>query len=251
MTPFIVRTVCSTAIAVSVLACSSTDGAGEGEGEAPVSCEAAEVSCRDEAFVSLQMNLTETAADAFTNTAAGTGFMTDVDATAGGFGGTGPWVYGKFNDDGLKAVLISDDASFDSLDWDIAFRRFVVRLNSGTGGPSCVAASRTAASTSFDSLADVPEEVEWNQEQFMSGTCETIADGSGLEGSPAVVLQNWWNYDNACVATTGNVYLIQLADGRVAKLVIDEYYATNQATCNAAGGPGTGGGNFSLRWQFL
>jgi hypothetical protein len=237
-------------VAWSACSTSGSEGEGEGEGES-AACTAVEVPCRDEAFVSLQMNLTDTAEDAFTNTAAGPAFSTDIVATAGGFGGSGPWVYGKFNDDGLTAALVADDASFGSLDWDIAFRRFVVRLNSGSGGPSCVAGSRTAPGTSFDELSTIPTEVEWNQEQFISGTCELIPDGSGLEGAPAVVLQNWWNYDEGCVATTGNVYLLQLADGRVLKMIIDEYYLSGQQQCNTNGTTGMGGGNFTLRWQWL
>jgi hypothetical protein len=244
---------------LALAACSPSTGAegegeGEGEGEAvDGTCTApTDVTCRDEAFVALSMNLTDTAgAGKITNTPSGAGFTTEVDATAGGFNATGPWVYGKFAADGLTQVDLLDDASFESMDWDIAFRRFVVRLNSGNGGPSCVQASRTAADTNYDDVTTAPDNLSFNAEQFMDDACDVIADGSGLPDTPGVVLQNWWNYDNGCVGTTGNVYVVRTADGAQYKLVLDQYYENNQAQCNSGAGTGTGGGNLVMRWQRL
>jgi hypothetical protein len=65
------------------------------------------------------------------------------------------------------------------------------------------------------------------------------------------VLQNWWQYPGTCVATTGNVYVLALADGRHVKLVVDQYYASGQQTCNDTGSGGTGGGAIEARFAFV
>jgi hypothetical protein len=232
------------------------EGEGEGEGEGPAGgcSEPVEVPCRDQAFVALSMNLTTAAPGVVANTAAADGsFTVEVDARAGGFGGDQGFVYARFTDEGLVKVDLLDDASFDSMDWDIAFRRFVIRVNSGNAGPSCVTAARTGPTTDFSALAAVPPGLTFNAESFMSDatSCELVPDGSGL-GSPGVVLQNWWEYPG-CVATTGNVYVLSLADGRFVKLVVDQYYGGDgaQATCNDSGTSAGESGRIRLRYAFL
>jgi hypothetical protein len=236
----------------------ATDGGAEGEGEgelpAAVCTDPVEVPCRDQAFVALGMNLSDAAPGEIASTDEGDGvFTVDVDARAGGFNGDGGFVYGRFTDTGLQKVELLDDASFDSMDWDIAFRRFVIRVNSGTSGPSCVTAARTGPATEFDTLDDVPANLTFNAEAFMSDpeTCELVADGSGL-GSPGVVLQNWWVYPG-CVATTGNVYVLSLADGRHVKLVVTQYYGGDgaQQTCNVDNTSAGESGRVQLRYAFL
>lgn len=224
---------------------------GEGEGEA-LTCEPRAIDCEDKVFTALTMNLDEAAPGLIENTATDDGFAVSVDATAGGFGGDGAWVYGKFTDDGLQKVELLDIDSLGSMDWDIAFRRFVIRLNSGYAGPSCVTAARTAVDTDYATLDSVPEGLTFADEQFMTDpdSCVLIPDGSGLE-SPGVVLQNWWEYPGTCVAITGNVYVVQLANGRHVKLAVDQYYASGQDTCNDTGNGGTGAGAIEARFAFL
>jgi hypothetical protein len=231
-----------------------SEGEGEGENLGPTCSEPRAIDCEDEVFVALDMDLDGQAPGLIDSAAAADAFEVDVDATAGGFNGTEGWVYGRFTDDGLQKVEIADIDSLGSMDWDIAFRRFVIRVNSGFGGPSCVTAARTAADTDFDGLDDVPADLRFNEEKFMSDpeTCTLVADGSGL-GSPGVVLQNWWTYPAGCVATTGNVYILSLADGRRLKMVVDQYYAGDgaQATCNETGSAAGESARIKLRYAFF
>ena len=159
------------------------------------------------------------------NTADGTGWMSHVDATAGGFMPTQGFVYAKFTDTGLQRVDIGDEAAFMSMDWDVAFRRFIIRLNSGVSGPSCVTGARTAAATDFATLTSVPASLTYRTEEYYSAApgCMLVPDGSGL-GSPGTALQSFWEYPG-CVKMTGNVYVLQLANGRHVKLTVDDYYA--------------------------
>jgi hypothetical protein len=242
--------------AVSV-ACADSDageGEGEGEGETATCTEPTPVPCEDDVIVDLNMNLNVAAPGEISSVDVGDGvFEVDVDARAGGSNGPDGWVYGAFGDDGMLKVNITDLDSLGSLDWDIGFRRFIIRLNSGYGGPSCVTAARTAADTFFSAVDAVPEGLRFNAEEFMSDpeSCTVIADGSGL-GTPSVVLQNWWEYPG-CVATTGNVYILALKDGRHVKLEITQYYegpdAQDQCNFNftAAGEPA----RIRLRYAFL
>jgi len=249
--------VASVALAPSciVLDGEPAEGEGEGEGELGPTCtEPVAVPCEDEVFIALAMDLNGQAPGLIDSLDAGGGlFEVDVDSRAGGFGGTQGWVYGAFTDEGLLKVEISDGESLGSMDWDIAFRRFVVRVNSGFGGPSCVTAARTAADTSFDDLAAVPEGLRFNAEQFMSDEvdCTLVPDGSGL-GSPGVVLQNWWEYPG-CVKTTGNVYVLSLKDGRRLKLEITQYYGGDgaQDRCNDFSETSGESGRIRLRYAFL
>lgn len=227
---------------------------GEGEGEAAPTCtEPAAVDCEDDVFVALNMDLNGQAEGAIESTPTDDGFDVKVDATAGGFNGTEGWVYGKFTEAGLQKVELADIDSLGSMDWDIAFRRFVIRVNSGYGGPSCVSAARTAADTRFEDVTTVPDGLNFNVEEFMSDpdTCTLVADGSGL-GSPGVVLQNWWTYPG-CVATTGNIYVLSLADGSAVKLEVTQYYAGEgaQQSCNDTGAPAGESGRIELRYGFL
>ena len=215
--------------------------------------EATEVPCRDDSLVDLSMNAEDVAPGLIDNEALADGFHTSIDATAGGaFNGQDGYVYGKFTNAGLVKVEITDDASFESMDWDVSFRRFVIRLNSGTGGPSCVTAARTAVDTDFATSEFDTSLLEFNAEQYMSeGTCDLIPDGSGLQ-SAGVVLQGFWRYPG-CVQMTGNVYLVSLADGRLVKLLVTHFYhdAAQQECQETDTTDSDGSGNIQLDWAFL
>jgi hypothetical protein len=169
-----------------------------------------------------------------TNTPDGAGFATEIDATGGAGSGITPkesYVYAKFTDTGLMTVPVSDEAAFNSMDWDIAFRRFIIRLNSGVSGPSCVDAARTAPSTDYGTLATVPANLDYRTEAYYTAGCTIVPDGSGL-GSPGTALQSFWMYPG-CLQMTGNVFVIRLADGRDVKLVVTHYYEQMaQDDCN-------------------
>jgi hypothetical protein len=179
-------------------------------------------------------------------------FTTLVDATGGGFEPTESYLYARFTPTGLVKVDIGDEAAFDSTEWDIAFRRFVVRINSGVAGPSCVLAGRTAPGTTFESLTAVPEGLAYRTEEYFTASCDLVPDGSGL-GSPGTALASFWTYEG-CVEMTGNVYVVQLRNGAHVKLQILSYYEpAAQETCNTTHmvPMPNGAGNVRIRWAFL
>lgn len=239
----------------TVLACPTTEEPPPPPG--PVCEEPTEPPCRDETLASIDVNPTEVGAGAIENTATDYGFDTFVDATAGGFGGDGAYVYGRFTEDGLVKADITDDDSFGSMDWDIGLRRFVIRLNGGDGGPSCVSAANLGVSTPFEDVDSVPDGADFQMDDFMNSSCELIPDGSGLPTAPGVTLQNYWDYTNEnCLGMTGNVYVLELASARHVKLMVTQYYdppEAQQACENGEFGDfnGAESGDVHFRWAFL
>jgi hypothetical protein len=242
-------------LAIATIACAPLDPGEEDRrrGEPALRCaEPDEVPCEDAAYQTLELKSAIAAGDIAT-TVDGDQFVTHVDATAGGFPATDSYVYARFTTEGLEKVDISDEESLESMEWDIAFRRFIIRVNSGVSGPSCVSVARTAAATRFDEVRAVPAGLSFHVEEFFTDSCDLIVDGSGL-GSPGVVLQNFWTYPG-CVAMTGNVYVVEPRDGAAIKLEVLSYYAPEvQETCDVQGevpaGP-TGAGNITMRWAFI
>jgi hypothetical protein len=141
------------------------------------------------------------------------------------------------------------------MDWDIAFRRYIMRINSADSGPSCVTAARTVpGSTTYEALAAVPDGLKYfTDDYFTDDSCEIKPDGSGLEDSPATALSSYWTYPG-CVEMTGNIFVVELRDGRHLKLIVDAYYKTlaGQEQCNNTGSSGgTPGAWMQMRWAFL
>jgi hypothetical protein len=179
-------------------------------------------------------------------------FVSAIDATAGGLGANHGFVYARFGERGLEKLVIDDESAFESSAWHIAFRRYVIRLNSGVGGPSSVRASRTAPGTDFDGLVSVPAGLPFDVERYYTDECQFVSDDSGI-GSPATLLSSFWSYA-ACLSMTGNVFVLQLPDGRHLKLQVVAYYTLeNQRRCDEVGSTVTpsGAGNIRVRWAYL
>ncbi|MEQ1505902.1 MAG: HmuY family protein [Myxococcota bacterium] len=226
------------------------DGGGTSEPTLPAVCEEpAEVACLDEMISDLSFQ--DTVVDAeVSDTIDGADFVTFVDATAGGFGNetSSPWTYLRFTEDGAQKVEIDDEAAMESMEWHLAARRFILRLNGGSSGPSCVGAA-PFLEKSYDELTEIPDDVTFAQDDYYTSDCTLINDSSGLEGSPQVALGAWWEYPG-CVATTDVPFLVQLEDGHVIKLRVEQYY-TDQQGCNDNNVPSGESANFLIRWTFL
>lgn len=213
------------------------------------------VTCSDE--IILGMNLQKTATKAkITSAADGAGWTSNIDATAGGAFTSTPdsYTYGKFTDTGLEKVDISDEDSLTSMKWDIAFRRYVIRINSGDSGPSCVQAARVPGTAKYEDVMAAPDNVTYHTDDYFTESCDIIPDGSGLPNSPATALSAYWTYPG-CVKMSDFVFAVKLADGRAVKLIIDDYYLPAvQKQCNDTGMvpmANTGSASFVVRWSFL
>ena len=211
--------------------------------------ELAVIPCEDDIVQDLLTDDGEVSDGSVTTTTDGDDFVTVVDATAGGYNqaANNPWVYIRFDAEGATRVDISDEDSLESAEWHMGLRRYLVRLNSGDAGPSCVGAAKMAAYDYAD-LSEEPSGTEYGLEDFYTDSCELEMDGYGM--SPQFSLLGWWDYA-ACVETTMTPFLVQLEDGGVIKLVIEAYYGSGQEDCNNTGAMGSDSGMLTLRWSFL
>jgi hypothetical protein len=226
------------------------DGDGDGDGEA---CQPAEVPCVDQSISGLMLRDTKSGG-AIAEEGDGDAFVSHVDATAGGIMITDGYTYARFGEKGLERLDLSDEEAFESTDWDIAFRRYVIRLNSGVSGPSCVQGARVPGDDGFDALDGVPDNLSFFAEQyFTEGSCEFVPDASGIM-APSTVLGSFWTYPG-CVKMTGNVYVVRLASGKHVKLEVLSYYEPSfQETCdtmNTVQMGNNGAGNVRVKWAWL
>jgi hypothetical protein len=211
-----------------------------------------EVPCTDTSFTTLML-FDELSTGKIREEGSGDEFVTFVDATGGGMNASQSYVYARFSDKGLEKLPLTDEDAFTSVDWEIAFRRYVIRLNSGVSGPGDVRGGRTAPMTQFADLSGVPANLELRTEEyFMGDNCEFVSDGSGI-GAPATALASYWTY-KSCLQMTKNVYVLALPKGKHVKLEVLAYYSLeNQKLCDETGEIGlpSGAGNIRVRWAFL
>ena len=252
------------ALTVLSFACTGSEDPGDDDtGSEPPGLEAvctepAPPTCVDEMISDLSLHDDKVADTAeVSNVVDGTDYVTSIDATAGGFdvAAQNPWVYVKFTEDGAERVDIDDDSALGSMDWDLAAHRFKLRLNGGTSGPSCVGAM-PFLERAYEDLTEVPDDAVFALDDFYSDDCTLINDSSGLPGSPQVALSSWWHYpegpQGGCVATTEVPFLVQLADGHVLKLRVEQYYGSGQQGCNGDDHQiGSDSGQLQIRWTYL
>ncbi len=216
-------------------------------------CDATEVPCLDEMIQDLSLHDDKVSDGEVVTTTEGADFVTTVDASAGGYdqASNNPWVYVKFDTGGAARVDIDDETALESLDWDLSLRRFILRLNGGDSGPSCVGAAVMGEGYTYEDLTEAPSGVSYQMDDFYTDDCTIVNDSSGLPGSPQVVLGPWWDYES-CLETTGQPFLIQLADGRVIKFRVETYYGGDgQEECNSTGSTTADGGYITIRWAFI
>lgn len=253
----------SLASLASIAGCASpspnvTDGAIEAGADAadvadvqtPVArCEPHAPACSTESLTQLDL-LTEPSTGEITQE----GELTVIDATAGGRMPTESYVYARFTERGLEKVNIHDEDALASMDWDIAFRRGNIRLNSGVSGPSCVDATEALEGTTYESVTRVPEGTSFRPESYFTPlNCYYVSDGSGM-GSPGTVLAGYRRL-SGCVQMSNEVYFIRLRDDRVVKLQVRAYYRPEvQQACDTTGEVSTqdtGSGTYRVRWAFI
>lgn len=229
----------------------TSEGSDTGDDAEVAVCDPHDVPCLDEMILDLSLHDDKISDGEVSTSTDGADFVTTVDARAGGYSNASrnPWVYVKFARDGATRVDIDDEAALESQEWHMSLRRYIVRLNSGDSGPSCVAAATLRGD--YASVDAVPDDAEFVEEDFYTDECAIVEDASGLPGSPAVAMGAWWSY-GSCTETTDKPFLLKLEDGSVIKLVIEAYYdGDGQQECNEQGGTDAESAVYTLRWAFL
>ncbi len=231
-------------------------GGGEVDAGQPRCTMPTTVPCQDESTMQLALR-TVVNTDEVVEEGSAPNFKTRIDARAGGLNPQSSYQYLRFTPTGMQKVMIDDDTAFTSMDWEIAFRRYVIRVNAGVSGPGCTAVARTAPNTDFDALAQAPAGLSWRTEEyFTTPGCSFVPDPSGLPGGPGTALSSYWTYQQ-CVQVTNNVYVIHTRNGQYVKFQVLSYYDPGaQMICNATGSTqGHPGDPMSavlrVRWGFI
>lgn len=251
-----VHTVISSLMAVlttTALACAP----GEEPPGGPVCTEPSEVACTSELTEALSLTAGAVSPQTISNERDGDGIKSLVDARAGGLTADPrqPYLYARFRGGGLEKVEIDDEQALSSMEWDIAFHRYIVRLNGGSSGPSCVAAAHLAEED-YDALTSAPAGATFVVDEQMTSACgfrpESEAQDPANEQDLGAALRPWYLYVG-CLQTTYDPFVIRLADGRLLKLVVTHYYADDaQAECNETESSShAGAAQLQVRWAFL
>ena len=237
----------------------SGGGAAACTGTPPAGCTCTPITCSDQAITGLDLQ-NSPAPGLITNTADGNGWRPSVDSTAGGYPPSQGYVYAKFTATGLEKVSMADTAAQTSVDWDIAFRRYVIRLNGGDSGPGCSSAAITSSTTTYDNVTAEPAGLTYTVDNFLTDapTCTMTYDQSGID-TPSTALNitagttSYYAY-TGCVAMTGRTFIIKTSAGRLVKYTLTGYYRDEsaQTSCNTSGTSNMNpGGYLRMRWQFL
>jgi hypothetical protein len=170
--------------------------------------------------------------------------QTTIDASAGGMNGASknPFVYISLKD-GAR-VDITDLASKSSKDWDLAFRRSVIRVNGGDSGAGGAGVARIENKTLAEVTA-VPAAASFKVDEFIDESCKVTRDpinNPQTAFSGASTADLWYAYDvgTSKLKPQPFVWVVRRADGSFVKLTIDSYYNGSGAS-----------GHFTISWSAL
>lgn len=135
------------------------------------------------------------------------------------------WTYFSFAD--TQIVEVNDYLT--SLDWDIGFHRFDVRVNCGTSG-SGQGGSLNAGEIDFSSITEAPE-----SGYSLNDSIDIMQEAGNwvYEAVPGdTILASWLTFTGPPPTYTvnDNIYIIKTADGKYAKIWLKDYYNDNSET---------------------
>lgn len=170
-----------------------------------------------------------------------------VDASGGGFqtAATSPYVYLDL-DEG-RGLPLSDFDADESEQWDLAFKRFTIRTNSGDSGPGLGSAAPYDVAFGSLSLSQIDESDLSTDEFIDDETCETVAGDQGV-GGVYTAFSGWYAYESGTMVLSPvpAVYVVRAADGVTHyELELLDYYGTPE------GARGQVSGRYLLRYARL
>jgi hypothetical protein len=161
----------------------------------------------------------------------------EIDATAGGSmaSSKNPFVYLDLING--KKVDVTDVQAQDSPDWDVALKRWQIKINSGDSGPGGV----TVAPIDGKDLAEVTAAptARFEADRYFDSKCQVQLDAIGGLGTQ---LSDWYDYETGTSRITPikRVYVLKRRDGKGhIKLQILGYYK------------GMTSANYTLHWSLL
>jgi hypothetical protein len=169
-----------------------------------------------------------------------------IDASVGGVAGqeTHPWVYVKLATG--AAVAETDLTAFTSKAWDLAFKRSVIRTNSGDSGPGNGGAIRIALpwdAVDRSTLGDKSLPVEL----WFEAECKIKLDATN---NLITTFSDWSEYNQTSHVLSPApdvVYITAGADGTLYKVAVLDYYSKPNGAHGIETGVNSDSGRYKLR----
>ena len=167
-----------------------------------------------------------------------------IDASAGGSKNArqNPFVY--FDLKLGKKVDISDIKALQDSTWDLAFKRVVIRSNSGDSGPGMRSVAKVEKST-LEQIIPPPKDSAYVTDKHLDDKCQLLTDPIQTPLTAFNLLnpnnpsgsQSWYSYGGpgGINPVQGDIYFVRRADGEAFKLQIVSWNS----------------GVFTIRWQPL
>lgn len=167
----------------------------------------------------------------------GNGYTAEIDASAGGGDQAPNNAYVYLDLVSGKKVSSGDVEAQKAKTWDIAFKRWQVKINSGDSGPGGVV-SATVGSADLSQVTQAPAS-GYVEDDYFDAKCQLMLDGNnGLR----TALSDWYEYNFISHQLTPKkqVYVLKRRDGQGSiKFQFSAYYKGSTA------------GIYSVRWAFL
>ena len=152
-----------------------------------------------------------------------------IQATAGGSQAApnNPFIYLDL-DTGQK-VEVNDLEAYANTEWDLAFKRYIIRTNSADSGPGNVAVAKRVETT-FADVTEAPTEASaYAQDESYDDSCTPVTDPIGSLVSafnylnPGKNTGSWYEYPGL-TPTEGEVYVIDVpGESKTYKMSIDAW----------------------------
>lgn len=144
-------------------------------------------------------------------------FSATIDASAGGMdlSRSNPFVYLDL-ETGTR-VDITDFEALQETDWDLAFKRVLIRTNSSDSGPGQVMLAKLSLTT-FEAVTAAPDSAEaYYTDITLDEECELLIDpiGNPIAAINHLNMNNpsgsasWYNYDGGVSPNTGDIYIVR------------------------------------------
>ncbi len=129
------------------------------------------------------------------------------------------WIYFSFEKD---AIVEIDDFQT-SMDWDIAFHRYDVRVNCGTAGPGS-GGSYDAGVVGFETVTEAPETGYVVNDSITVMMTSNYMESTTVPGD--TLIAHWLTFQGPPPTYTinDNIYILKTAKGKYAKIWLESYH---------------------------
>ncbi|MBN1969094.1 MAG: HmuY family protein [Candidatus Delongbacteria bacterium] len=135
------------------------------------------------------------------------------------------WVYYSFSS---EDIVVLDTVPEWDYNWDIAFRRYQIKTNSGISGSNSNMMLDNEVPKGFGVREYISQDFNSLRIAEEDGYVEDITLNPPMGGTPysgSPIFENWYNYDPAthAISSKNNIYMIKTESGKYVKMKIDSY----------------------------